>query len=81
MGNEILNNLKKVVADVKGVEISTLDNVNENTKIREDLGLNSIGVLYVVFAIEKEFNIRFNELNFDSFITVSDVLNYIKQNL
>lgn len=81
MEKEILNNLKKVVANVKGVELSTLDNVDENTKIREDLGLNSIGVLYVVFAIEQEFSIRFNELNFDSFITVGDVLNYIKQNL
>lgn len=81
MMDEVLNKLKELVASVKGVDLAELDFVDENTKIREDLGLNSVGVLYIVFAIEQEFNFRFEELNFDSFNTVGDVLNYIKENI
>lgn len=81
MRDEVLNKLKELVANVKGVDIAELGFVNENTKIREDLGLNSVGVLYIVFAIEQEFNFRFEQLDFNSFNTVGDVLNYIEENI
>lgn len=81
MNNEILEKLKVVVSNIKGIKVEDLDFVTEDTKIREDLGLNSIGVLYAVFAIEQAFGFKFEELNFDSFQTVGDVISYIKQNI
>ena len=50
---EILCELKKIFASVKDVDIKELDFVDENTSIKDDLGLNSIGVLYIVVAIER----------------------------
>lgn len=81
MNNEILEKLKYVVATIKGISTNELDFVDETTRIKEDLGLNSIGVLYAVFAIEHTFNITFEDLKFDSFQTVGDVIKYIEDNM
>ena len=81
MNNEILEKLKYVVATIKGISANDLDFVDETTRIKEDLGLNSIGVLYAVFAIEHTFNITFEDLKFDSFQTVGDVIKYIEDNM
>lgn len=81
MNNEILEKLKVVVSNIKGVSLKDLEFVDETTRIKEDLGLNSIGVLYTVFAIERTFNITFEDLDFDSFQTVGDVIKYIEKNI
>ena len=81
MNNEILEKLKVVVSNIKGVSLEDLEFVDETTRITEDLGLNSIGVLYTVFAIERAFNITFEDLDFDSFQTVGDVIKYIEKNI
>ncbi len=81
MNNEILEKLKVVVANIKGVSLEELNFVNDTTKIKEDLGLNSIGILYTIFAIEHIFNITFEDLKVDSFQTVGDVVKYIEENM
>jgi acyl carrier protein len=45
------------------------------------LGLNSVGILYVVIAIEEFFNIRFGDVSFGDFQNVGDVLDYIEEQL
>ena len=51
----------------------------ENANLVTDLGLNSVGILYMVIAIEEYFNMRFNDVAFGDFITVKDVVDYIEK--
>ena len=78
--SEILNKLKKIVASVKDIDIGELEFVTDETTIKDDLGLNSIGVLYVVIAIEREFDISMQDADVSTFITVGDVVDFIYEN-
>ena len=53
-----------------------LDNVNENTKLIDDLHFDSLGIMMFAMAIEDEFGITFDEPM--NFITVKDVIDYIE---
>ena len=52
-------------------------NITEESSIKEDLGLNSIGFLYLVLGIEEEFNVEIHNINADEFKKVKDVINYL----
>ena len=57
----------------------TNDTLNENANLAADLGLSSVGVLYVVIGIEEMFGIRFDDVGFSDFETLGDVMNYIEK--
>lgn len=65
--------LVKVFTSVFGDEIH-LENINEKATLREDLGMNSIGMLYMAMALEEEFSIKFSNDDFKDLNTVKDVL-------
>ena len=44
-----------------------------------DLGVNSIGLIYMVVAIEKTFDIDMSEVTFTTFKTIDDVITYIQE--
>lgn len=52
---------------------------SEDANLTTDLGLNSVGVLYMVIAIEEYFNLRFDDVAFGDFITIKDVIDYIEK--
>lgn len=76
--NEIIEKLKSILATVKGIEVSQI-NCDENTNLMTELGLNSIGMLYMVISIENEFGIRFVDANMDELDTVGKVIDYIER--
>ncbi len=49
-------------------------NVTENSDLRQDLGIDSIGMLYMAMALEEEFGIKFKNEDFVSITTVGDVM-------
>ena len=53
--------------------------INVNSKIVEDLGVNSIGLVYLAVAVEEEFDVDMSDASLESFKTVQDVINYIKE--
>lgn len=53
--------------------------ITEASDLTLDLGLSSVGVLYIVIAIEEFFNIRFDDVGFGDFKTVGDVISYIEE--
>ncbi len=53
----------------------------EDASLVNDLGLSSVGVLYVVIAIEEFFGIRFDNVGFADFKTAKDVIDYIEKKL
>jgi len=75
--NEILSKLIYIYKDVIGDEIDE-SKVNENTKLVEDLGLNSVGILYLSLTIESEFNVNFENDDISKIKTLGDIVNFIK---
>lgn len=51
-----------------------LDSITETSDLREDIGINSIGMLYMAMALEEEFQIKFKNEDFAAIHTVSDVI-------
>lgn len=50
-----------------------------DASLREDIGINSIGLLYMAMAIEEEFGIKFTNDDFPSLQTVKDVVALIEK--
>lgn len=57
----------------------TIANCTEESNLHTDLGLNSVGLLFIVIAVEEAFSIVFENVNFGDFKTVGDVLDYIER--
>ena len=62
------------------------DEVNTQTfrpeaKLREDVGINSIGMLYMAMAMEEEFGIKFANEDFPKMETVADVVAIVESKL
>ena len=77
---EILEKLKEI-AELTVQDPSILESMSENSDLTADLGLSSVGILYIVIAIEEMFNIRMDDVSFGDFRTVGDVANYIERKL
>ena len=56
-----------------------LDHVTEQTRLQEDLGLNSITMLMLMIGIEDEFSIRFPTERLPELHTVGDVVAVIEE--
>lgn len=53
------------------VEVSA---IRPESKLIDDLGLNSIGMLYMAMELENEFGIKFSNEDFAGLTTVGDVV-------
>ena len=54
-----------------------LTRVTEDSNLREDIGINSVGLLYMAMALEEEFEIKFTNDDFIDLKTVKDVVGII----
>ncbi len=52
--------------------------VTETASLREDIGMNSIGMLYMAMALEEEFGVKFTNEDLMSLTTVGDVLRILE---
>jgi acyl carrier protein len=55
--------------------------VRLDADLREDMGINSIGMLYLAMAVEEEFGIKFSNEDFTGIRTVEDVVRCIEGKL
>jgi len=69
---ELFENVFENEIDVKGI--------SEESRLIEDLGMNSIGLLYMAMAVEEEFSISFTNEDFAILHTVGDVIRKIEEN-
>ena len=79
--NEILEKLSSVMEltlSDTDIDVSLL---SEQSELVKDVGLDSVGILYLVVAIEEFFGVRFDDVSFGDFKTVGDVIDYIEENL
>lgn len=78
--NEILARLKEILTLALGASAEELlKNCDEGANLVSDLGLNSVGILYLVIGIEEIFSITFENVSFGDFQTVGDVIDYIEK--
>ena len=77
---EIFSKLKELIKLANTSTPEVLDSCKEESDLRGDLGLTSIGVLYLAISIENTFDIEFSDASFDDFATVKDVIDYIEKN-
>lgn len=76
---EIAEKLKEIIVFALPNKKNIIDNCTEDANLKTDIGLNSVGLLYIVIAIEEVFNVSFENLAFDDFKTVKDVIDYIEK--
>lgn len=74
---EIIEKLKEIIVSADGSLQSRMPEVTEETRIMQDLGLSSIGMLYIAIAIEEVFGIRFENVGISDFVKVSSIVDYI----
>ena len=71
---DTIERLKKVFKTVKP-NVDT-DNITDQTLLMQDLGVDSLSMILLALAIEKEFDFRFHTV--EPFKTVGEVVAYIE---
>jgi acyl carrier protein len=78
--SEIKAKLQDILVMALGADAEkTLKDCTDDSNLTTDLGLNSVGILYVVIGIEELFSMSFGEVSFADFQTVGDVIDYIEK--
>ncbi len=77
---EILDKLKEVFSMITGTSKEEVQ-IGEESRLIEDIGLNSVGILYLVVGIEEMFGVRFQNVGIADFKTISSVVDYIEGKL
>lgn len=52
--------------------------ITPDATLKEDVGINSIGLLYMAIALEEEFGIKFKNEDLQNLTTVQDVIDLIE---
>lgn len=69
-----LNAFKELVKEKLNINV---DNVNEDTNITADLGIDSIDVMEIIMNIEAKYDIRLEDDKIKDLQTVKDLLSYV----
>lgn len=76
---EIRGRLKEILIGMDEKNREKADRVTDSTKLVTELGLASVGILYMVIAIEETFGIEFDDGR--NFLTVGDVVDFIEEHV
>ena len=74
---EIISKVKALIAESLGV---TEDEIVPSASFIEDLGADSLDIVELVMAIEKEFDIEIPDDDAEKIGTVQDAIDYINEN-
>ncbi len=77
--NAIFDKLKEILVFADSRYEAAVKTCTEATRVREDLGLNSAGMLYVLIAMEETFGPIFDDASAYSFATISDIIDWIQE--
>lgn len=72
--------LDKLIAIIKDKINVDASEINENSILLSDLGMNSLDLVQLVCDVEDEFDIDIPDRTIRSFKTVGDVMNFLKEN-
>ena len=72
---DVFETVKKVIVDELSVDAAK---VTMDSKLKEDLGADSIDAVQIIMDLEDEFGIEIDEDNAGGMETVGDVVKYIE---
>ena len=72
----MLDKIKEILAQYADVE---LDDVTEDSRLAEDLGLSSFSMMSMMGELEEAFGITVDETELTEVATIGDVMEYIKK--
>jgi acyl carrier protein len=72
----MLDKIKEILAQYADIE---LDDVTEDSRLAEDLGLSSFSMMSMMGELEEAFGITVDEAELTEVATIGDVMEYIKK--
>ena len=78
MANSTFEKLLQIFKDTIDDDID-FNAINLETKIFQDLNLDSISTIYLVLSIQEQFNIKLDNENIKGIVTVGDLVKYIDE--
>lgn len=57
------------------------EDINPSSKLRSDIGVDSIELMEFVISVEDTFGIEISDAIIDELVTIQDVLDYVSQQL
>ena len=75
---EIFEKVKNIIVEQLGV---TEGSVKMEASFIDDLGADSLDIVELVMALEEEFDMEIPDSDAEKVVTVSDVVEYIKDNV
>lgn len=73
---EIKEQLSEIYSLITSNDVKDIE---ENANLRTDLALSSIGMLYLIIAIEQKFNVTFENVSMGDFEIVKDVVDFLEK--
>ncbi len=75
---EVFEKVKTIIVDQLGVSEAS---VTMDASFIDDLGADSLDIVELVMALEEEFDLEIPDTDAEKVVTVSDVVEYIKENV
>ena len=75
---EVFEKVKAIIVEQLGVTESA---VTMDASFIDDLGADSLDIVELVMALEEEFDIEIPDTDAEKVVAVSDVVEYIKENV
>ncbi|MBL7130243.1 MAG: aminotransferase class I/II-fold pyridoxal phosphate-dependent enzyme [Candidatus Omnitrophica bacterium] len=77
--NNIFNDIKRLLVEI-GQE-KNIDKIKSDSRLGDDLGIDSFGSVEIIYNLEDRFDIEIPDRDFDSSLTVKDIVMYIQSKL
>ncbi len=75
---EIFDKVKEIIVEQLGV---TENAVTMDASFIDDLGADSLDIVELIMALEEEFDLEIPDADAEKIVSVSDVVDYIKENV
>ncbi len=75
---EIFEKIKEIIVEQLGVAENT---VTMEASFIDDLGADSLDIVELIMALEEEFDLEIPDADAEKIVSVSDVVDYIKENV
>ena len=82
---EIFETIRSIIINVQYEYASSrqkfnMDNIRYDSNV-QDFGMDSLDVVELIMALEKHYDIRIDDSEFDNFPTIQDLINVVKKHL
>lgn len=75
---EIFNKVKEILVD--HTQFDKPDSLTMNSKLKEDINIDSLDTFEIIYDIENEFDIKVADQDASEFSTLGDIVEYIAKN-